>query len=416
MPAASAADDTNATSDYADLLKEIAVLIVDDEPGMRNFLARILGPKCRRIELAATAGEAGDWMTVEAFDLIILDNRLGEARGLDWLARQREKGHTPPVVLISAFADLETAIQALQAGAADLLLKPFRANQLLNAALRSVEQSRLRAENSLLKRQLRRETAGPKPELLIGASPAMAEIRAAVARVAPLPSSVLLTGESGSGKETAARMIHALSDRAEKHFIPIDCAALPEDMVDSDFFGHVEGAFPGAKSRREGLFLQAHGGTLFFDEITELPLATQAKLLRVIEERKIRPLGAERALPVDLRLIFAAAPDLEARVAEGRFRADLYHRIDVLRLRMPPLRDRREDAPELARLFMERLSRRLGAPALPITPEVEAALKAQDWPGNLRELRNLIERALIFGRFPEDFLAAGRAEGGAPHG
>ncbi|WP_018633718.1 sigma-54-dependent transcriptional regulator [Neomegalonema perideroedes] len=389
----------DASSD-AGLLSRSSVLIVDDEAGMRNFLWRILGPRCRRVEQAADLEEAEEWLAVEAFDLIVLDNMLGEARGLDWLARQREKGHTPPVVLISAFGDLEMAIEAMQAGAADLVLKPFRANQILNAALRAVERSRLKAENTLLRREIRR--ASEETARLTGASPAMEEIRAAIAQAAPSPSSALLTGESGTGKEVAARMIHSLSDRADRPFIPVDCAAMPEEMAESELFGHVEGAFPGAKGRREGLFLQAQGGTLFFDEIAEAPLSTQAKLLRVLEERRVRPLGAERAFPVDVRLIFSAKADLEARAAEGLFRADLYHRINVLRLHLPPLRERREDIPELARLFMAQLAQRLNRPALPIPPEVEAALKAQDWPGNLRELRNFIERALILGRLPAD--------------
>ncbi|MDD2867835.1 sigma-54 dependent transcriptional regulator [Neomegalonema sp.] len=398
MPTAASLQD--ASSSDAELLSRISVLIVDDEAGMRNFLWRILGPRCRRVEQASDLEEAEEWLAVEAFDLIVLDNMLGEARGLDWLARQREAGHTPPVVLISAFGDLEMAIEAMQAGAADLVLKPFRANQILNAALRAVERSRLKAEISLLRREIRR--ASEETDRLTGAAPALEEIRAAIARAAPSPSSVLLTGESGTGKEVAARMIHSLSDRAERPFIPVDCAAMPEETADSELFGHVEGAFPGAKGRREGLFLQARGGTLFFDEIAEAPLATQAKLLRVLEERRVRPLGAERAFPVDVRLIFSAKADLETRVAEGLFRADLYHRINVVRLHLPPLRERREDVPELARLFMAQLAQRLNRPALPIPPEVEAALQAQDWPGNLRELRNLVERALILGRFPSD--------------
>lgn len=392
---------------YAARLSQASVLIVDDEPGMRNFMVRILGPQCRRIELAATIGEAGDWLAVEHFDVIVLDNLLGAERGLDWLRQQREKGHVPPVVLISAFADLEIAIEAMQAGAADLILKPFRSNLLLAAVARVLEQSRLRAENRMLRQELRRSTdASLRHDQLIGTSAAIEEIRATVRRVAPLPSSVLLSGESGTGKEVVARMIHDLSDRTEGHFIAVNCASMPEEMVDSELFGHVDGAFPGANGHREGLFLHAQGGTLFFDEIAELPLATQAKLLRVLEDRRIRPLGAERALPVDLRLIFATNTDLEARVAEGRFRADLYYRINILQLRMPPLRARGADVLELARLFLQRQARALGLPEVPLTDDIAAALLAQPWPGNVRELRNLIERTLILGRFPPELSRA----------
>lgn len=392
---------------YGRQLAQVSVLIVDDEPGMRNFMARILGPQCRRIELAATVGEAADWLAVEHFDVVVLDNILGNDRGLDWLRVQREKGFVPPVVLISAFADLETAIQAMQAGAADLILKPFRSNQLLSAVARLVEQSWLRSENQALRQELRRGAdANLRLDRLIGTSPAIEEIRATVDRVAPLPSSVLLTGESGTGKEVVARLIHDLSPRRDRSFIPVNCATMPEEMVDSELFGHVQGAFPGATGHREGLFLHAQGGTLFLDEIAELPLATQAKLLRVIEDRRIRPLGAERELPVDLRLVFATNTDLESRVAQGGFRADLYYRINILQLRMPPLRERGRDVIELAQLFMQRQSRDLGLPQIPIPPEIQSALQAMTWPGNVRELRNLIERVLILGRFPPEILPA----------
>lgn len=413
MPAATTvAASSRPDQAFAARLSRVSVLIVDDEPGMRNFMARILGPQCRRIELAATAGEAGDWLAVDHFDVIVLDNMLGTDRGLDWLVRQRQKGFVPPVVLISAFADLELAIEALQAGAADLILKPFRSNQLLHAVLRSAEQMRLRGENQVLRHQLQRATeSGLKQERLIGTSPAIEAIRTTIARVAPLPSTVLLTGESGTGKEVAARMIHEMSHRAAGPFVPVNCAGIPADLVEAELFGHVEGAFPGAVGHREGLFLNAQGGTLFLDEIAELPLATQARLLRVIEDRRIRPLGAERELPVDLRLIFATNTDLERRVAEERFRADLFYRINILHLHMPPLRERAADVAELARLFMDRLSRQLGQPPLPIDVATAAALAAQAWPGNVRELRNLIERALILGHFPADLLGASAQHG-----
>ncbi len=390
---------------YAARLAQFSVLAVDDEAGMRNFMRRILGPQCRRLELAADTTEASDWLAREQFDVIVLDNMLGGARGLDWLVRQRERGFVPPVVLISAYADLEVAIEALQAGAADLLLKPFRSNQLLNAVLRSGERVRLETENQLLRHQLRANSDHILlRDRLIGRSAAVEEVRATIARVAPLPSSVLLTGQSGTGKEVAARMIHDLSDRAERHFVPVNCAAIPADMVESELFGHLKGAFTGAAGQREGLFLHAQGGTLFLDEIGELPLPTQAKLLRVLEDRRIRPLGAEREIPVDLRLIFATNADLAQEVEAGQFRADLYYRINIVNLHMPPLTARGGDVHDLAALFMEKLSRQLGMPAIPITPEISAALAAYDWPGNVRELRNTIERALILGRFPDDLM------------
>ncbi|RWR05068.1 sigma-54-dependent transcriptional regulator [Paenirhodobacter populi] len=390
-------------SAYGTRLASISVLIVDDEPGMRHFIARILGPQCKRLELAASIAEAEDWLACAQFDVIVLDNILGAERGLDWLARQRGRGFLPPVVLISAFADLETAIEAMQAGAVDMLLKPFRSNQLLNAVARSAEHMRLENENHVLRHKLRSSAESSlTSDRLTGGSAAIEAIRAAIARVAPLPSSVLLTGASGTGKEVAARMIHDLSPRAQHHFVPVNCAAMSAEMVEAELFGHVEGAFAGATNRREGLFLHAQDGTLFLDEVSGLPLSTQAKLLRVIEDHRVRPVGAEREIPVDLRLIFATNTDLEAEVAAGRFRADLFYRINIVHLHMPPLRERGDDVVALAGSFMERLSRQLGMPALDITPRIEAALRRRDWPGNVRELRNLIERALILGTFPPD--------------
>lgn len=377
-------------------LARVSVLLVDDEPGMRNFMARILGPQCRRIELAASVQEATEWLAVEPFDVIVLDNMLGDERGLDWLVTQRTKGIVPPVILISAFADLEIAIEAMQAGVADLILKPFRSNQLLSAVARAAEQARLQSENQLLKHELRRGSEmTPGAQGLIGTSPAIQAIRDTIARVAPLPSSVLLTGPSGSGKEVAARLIHALSDRKESAFVPINSATLSEDHAEAELFGAVDGA-------RKGLFLHAQGGTLFLDEISELPLSIQARLLRVLEDRRIRPMGAERELPVDVRLISATNADPAELVASGRLREDLWHRINILHLHMPPLATRGEDVVELARHFMDVLALRLGMPPVAITPDIAAALMAQRWPGNVRELRNLIERTLILGHFPPD--------------
>lgn len=383
---------------FAAVLARISVLVVDDEPGMCNFMARILGPQCRRIELAGSVQEAAEWLAVETFDVIVLDNILGGERGLDWLATQRRKAILPPVILISAFADLEVAIEAMQAGATDLILKPFRSNQLLTAVVRSAEQARLQSENQLLRHELRRSSdLTPGPTGLTGKSPAISQTRDTIARVAPLPSSVLLTGPSGSGKEVAARLIHAQSDRRENPFVAVNSATLSEDRAEAGLFGEVDAA-------RRGLFLHAQGGTLFLDEISELPLSIQARLLRVLEDRRIRPLGAEREVPVDVRLICATNADPEALVDSGRLRSDFWHRINILHLPMPPLSARATDAVDLAQHFMESLAARLGRPPVAITPEIAEALMAQPWPGNVRELRNLIERTLILGRFPPDLL------------
>ncbi len=382
-------------------LAQAAILIVDDEPGMRNFLSRTIGPHCKKLEEAANADEASKKIDRQHFDVVILDNMMPGKSGVRWLAEQRSIGFFSNAILITAYADLETAIHALQAGAMDFVLKPFRSNQILNAVARCMERAKLHRENSVLRHELHstRESVLLRDKL-IGHSAAIGQVRATIARVAPLPTSVLITGPSGAGKEVAARSLHALSDRAEKPFVPVNCAAIPHEMIESELFGHLKGAFTSAGSAREGLFMHARGGTLFLDEIGELPLLTQSKLLRVIEDRRVRPVGSERESPVDLRFIFATNADLKKDVERGRFRADLFYRLNVIQIHLPPLSERGDDVLELATLFMEKLSLQLGMPPVPIDATARSILSDYDWPGNVRELRNLIERTLILGRFP----------------
>jgi DNA-binding NtrC family response regulator len=385
-------------------LAQASILVVDDEPGMRNFLVRTLGPRCKRIDEAGDAEEASRKLDASYFDVVILDNIMPGRSGVDWLAEQRAIGFFSDAILMTAYADLETAIQALRAGAVDFLLKPFRSNQVLNAVARCLDRVQLQRENYVLRYELR-STADHivLRDRLIGESSAIRRVRQTIARVAPLSTSVLLSGESGTGKEVAARMIHSLSDRADKPFVPVNCAAIPPDMMETEFFGHLEGAFTGAKGKREGLFAHAQGGTLFLDEIGQLPVAMQSKLLRVLEDRRVRPVGSEREMPVDLRFIFATNAELEKEVESNRFRADLFFRINVMRIHLPPLKDREDDVQDLATLFMKKLSQQLGMPQVMISDAVRSALAKYDWPGNVRELRNLIERTLILGAFPDDF-------------
>ncbi|HCL67585.1 MAG TPA: sigma-54-dependent Fis family transcriptional regulator [Rhizobium sp.] len=390
--------------EFGPWLAQASILVVDDEPGMRNFLIRTLAPRCKLIEEAADTEEASRKLDQHHFDVVILDNIMPGKNGVDWLVEQRAIGFFADAILMTAYADLETAIQALRAGAVDFVLKPFRSNQILNAVARCLDRMRLQRENFVLRYELRASSEHILlRDKLIGESVAIRQVRDTIARVAPLPTTVLLTGESGTGKEVAARSLHALSDRAAKPFVPVNCAAIPPDMIETELFGHIKGAFTGAEATREGLFMHAQGGTLFLDEIGEMPLATQSKLLRVIEDRRVRPVGAEREVPVDLRFVFATNADLEKQVEQGRFRADLFYRINVMQLHLPPLRDRDGDALELADLFMNKLSQQLGMPPVAIDVPVRAALLRYAWPGNVRELRNLIERSLILGRFPEDF-------------
>ncbi|WP_454918388.1 sigma-54-dependent transcriptional regulator [Xanthobacter sediminis] len=405
---------TDAT--FSPHLAESAVLVVDDEPGMRNFLTRMLSSRCRHVAEAADVAGAARLLEATPFDLIILDNIMAGRTGLDWLKELRATGFYREVILITAFADLETAIEALRAGAADFVLKPFRSNQILNAIARCLERARLSRENFVLKRELGTlPRAAVGPSTLVGDSLSIRAVRDMVARVAPMPTTVLVTGESGTGKEVTARALHTASPRAQKPFVPVNCAAIAPDIIESELFGHLKGAFTGAASSREGLFFYAQGGTLFLDEVGELPPGLQAKLLRVIEDKKVRPVGAEREVPVDVRLVAATNCDLKEMVASGRFRQDLYYRLNVVNIDLAPLRERAADVAPLARLFMAELSMQLGVPPLELSAAVLRQLARYPWPGNVRELRNVIERALILGDFPRDVVPAEDGDGEEAH-
>ena len=312
-----------------------SILVVDDEQGMLNFLVKTLAPRCHFVMSATSAEEGADWLHGHHADLVILDISLPGKSGVVWLKELREQGFTGEVILITAFADLDTAIEALRAGASDFILKPFRVPQILNAVKHCYERSRLRRENFVLKRAVAPLAMGGPA--LVGDSTAMQQLREAIARVAPVNSTVLLQGESGTGKELVARELHAQGPRAAGPFVPVNCAAVSPELIESELFGHAKGAFTGATRARDGLFHYAQGGTLFLDEIAELPLPIQATLLRAIEDLQIRPVGSEQLMPVNLRIMAATNRRLADEVAAGRFRADLYYRLGHYPLRLPPL-------------------------------------------------------------------------------
>jgi DNA-binding NtrC family response regulator len=372
-----------------------SILIVDDEQGMRNFLVKTLVPRCHFVMNAGSAEEGGEWLQSHHVDLIILDISLPGKSGVAWLKELRDNGYSGEVILITAFADLDTAIEALRAGASDFILKPFRVPQILNAVKKCVERSRLQRENYVLKRRLDASHAGQGS--LVGHSSAMVTLREAVARIAAVPSNVLLQGESGTGKELVARELHALSPRSQGPFVPLNCAAVSPELLERELFGHVQEAFSGARQARNGLFHYAQGGTLFLDEVAELPLRLQATLLRAIDELNIHPVGSEQRVPVNVRIIAATNRNLAQAVAQGGFRADLYYRLKVVDLTLPPLREHREDLPELVTHFLAQLAPTLGLPPIALTPDEQAFLQSYHWPGNCRELRNLLERSLILG-------------------
>ena len=390
--------------DYGPALAGASILVVDDEPGMRNFLVKTLSPRVQRVEQAASPQEATEKLDAAHFDLVILDNVMPRTTGLEWLAEQQRRGFFGDTILITAYADLETAIAALRAGVSDFVLKPFRANQILGAVARTLDRKNLRRDNTLLRRELR---TGLFQGRLLGKSEVMVAVRAMLAKLAPLPTPVLFTGASGTGKELAARHLHQLSDRADKPFVAVNCAAISTERMVQELFGSIEGG----ERLTPGLLLLADGGTLFLDEVAQMPEALQAALLRVLEDQRIRPVGAERELPLNLRFLFATNADLQALVAAGKFRADLYHRINVLTVEMPPLRDRSDDILELAALFTTQFSQSLGMPGLELDEQTLLKLRRYDWPGNVRELRNLAERSVILGGFPEEFAGAGSVTG-----
>ena len=385
----------------ADNWQRRTILVVDDEAGMRSFLSRALEGKVGSVVTADSAEAGAALLEQRHFDLILLDVALPGISGVEWLKALRAGGNPADVILMTAFADMDTAIAALRSGAADFIVKPFRVDQMLNAIRRCFDRTRLARENYLLRRELDKYTIHKH---FIGESEAMKKVMALVARVAPMPSTVLVTGESGTGKEVVARELHRLSGR-QGQFVPLNCGAMAPEIIESELFGHAKGAFTGAAGGRHGLFLYADGGTLFLDEISELPLAMQAKLLRVIEDRRIRPLGTEREIAVDVRIVAACNRNLANEVAAGRFRQDLFYRLDVVSVAIPPLRTRPEDIVPLAEHFSEQLSAQLGLPAVPLSPSLIRVLKGYDWPGNARELRNLVERALILGEYPVELLA-----------
>jgi len=386
-----------------------SVLVVDDEPGIRSFLQRGLGKYFSLVETAENVEHADELRQRCHFDLIIADIRLPGRNGVEWVTQLREQGATTGVIFITAHADLETAVAALRAGAEDFIMKPFRMEQIVTAVKRYLAQKKMQRENFVLRRQVEQLYEGSG---LVGECDLIRGICDVLKRVAPMPSTVLIEGESGTGKELAARAIHQWSGRSGS-FVPINCGGMSAELLESELFGHVKGAFTGARQTREGLFSYAKGGTLFLDEIGEMPLSMQVHLLRVLEEHRIRPVGSNREIPVDVRIIAATNRDLSEEVRQGRFREDLYYRLNVLSVRMPALRERKEDIEVLAHHFMQTISVQLGVESLRLDRHQLSRLRAYHWPGNVRELKNVIERCLLLGSTPERCLS-GLVEGQEP--
>ena len=373
-------------------MSTMRVLVIDDEAGLRHTLELILGDEGCHV-LTAGDGEEGLRIALaEEPDAILCDIRMPRLDGLGFVEQYRANGGDALIIMMSAYGTLETAIEAMRRGAYDYISKPFDADEILLTLRKAEERESLRREVRRLRAQVG-ESAGF--DAVIGRSAGFREVLDVATRVAAYPTTVLITGESGTGKEAVARAIHRASPRAENAFVAINCGAIPENLLESELFGHEKGAFTGAERARDGLFIEAHGGTLFLDEIGELPHALQVKLLRVLQERTVRPVGGARERQVDVRVIAATARDLTEEVTSNRFREDLYYRINVVHLHIPPLRGRRDDILPLADHFLERHAERLGLDPAPLDQEVQALLVRYDWPGNVRELENALERALV---------------------
>jgi len=367
------------------------VLVVDDEPGLRQSLGLLLSDAGYAVSAEQDGRKALDRALAEPFDLVLCDVRMPEMDGLTFLRNYRAKGGTALVIMMSAYGGEDAAIAAMKEGAYDYLPKPFRPDEVVLTLRKADERERLRQEVTGLRAQL---AGGPAERGLVAESGAMRQALALVARVAEHNTTVLITGESGTGKEVIARAIHRASPRATRGFVAINCAAIPENLLESELFGHVRGAFTGASADKAGLFEQADGGTLLLDEIGELPLGLQAKLLRVLQESEIRRVGDQRTRRVDVRVLAATARDLAAEVKAGRFREDVFYRLNVVSIELPPLRERHEDIAPLARHFAARLGKRLARP-LSLSDGALSWLASQPWPGNVRELENAIERAAV---------------------
>ncbi|WP_440997212.1 sigma-54-dependent transcriptional regulator [Arhodomonas sp. SL1] len=364
------------------------VLIIEDEKVIRRSVRRLLTRDGMEVTEAGSLEEAEESADLGRFDIILADLRLPGAEGIEAVRRAPEV----PVIIMTSYASVRSAVAAMREGAVDYIAKPFDSDDLLLTVRRAIKETQMSRQNEALRADV--EAAYPVSGI-VGDSEAMQAVFRRIDKVAPTDTTVLILGESGTGKELVARALHERSPRREAALVAVNCAAIPESLIEAELFGHEKGAFTGADGRRRGLVESADGGTLFLDEVGELPLAAQARLLRVLQEGEIRRVGSDRPSRVDVRLVAATHRDLGAMVRSGDFREDLYFRIQVMEIRLPPLRERSEDLPALARFLLDKACRRLNRPPMRLSDDALEAIRAYHWPGNVRELENAIERAVI---------------------
>lgn len=391
------------------------ILIVEDDREMSRFLSELLTEEGYEVEVVCDGPSAVERYRQKGFDLTITDLMMPRMKGTELVRHLREIDAEALILLITAFGSIENAVESMRAGAFDYLTKPFGTDEILLSIGRALEQRGLRIELQRLRREIQGRYGF---ENILGKSDPMRRIFEIVMHISDAPANVLITGESGTGKELIARAIHYHSGRSRGPFIPINCAAIPENLLESELFGYLQGSFTDARKDRKGLFQEASGGSLFLDEISEIPVNLQAKLLRVIEDKEVRPLGASRGEKVDVRILAASNRDLDQLVGEGRFRQDLFYRLNVVRIQLPPLRERSEDIPILAEHFIQKFSGKTKRRVQGLTEEALAAILNYHWPGNVRELEHTIERAVLLGKselisatdLPPQLLAKDRNE------
>jgi DNA-binding NtrC family response regulator len=368
------------------------ILVVDDDPAIRAAIELLLGDGPYSVTYKSGVTEAVEAIAAEAFDLVITDLRLGSDSGLDVIRRAKDADPGVPAILMTSFSSMDSAISALRLGASDYIIKPFNNEEFVHACERALEERKLRQENAVLRRALKKSL---DRKTLIGEHPKILRLMEMIKRVAPTDANVLIRGESGTGKELVANALHFDSARADGPLVTVNCGAIPSELVESELFGHTKGAYTGAVGANEGLIREANHGTLFLDEIGELPLALQVKFLRVLEDKQIRPVGSREVYRVDVRIVAATNKDLKEAVARGEFREDLYYRLNVIDLHVPPLRERGHDVNLLAAHFVEQYSANIGKRVTGLDADFNDFIRSYDWPGNVRELKNLIERAVI---------------------
>ncbi|HZA13297.1 MAG TPA: sigma-54 dependent transcriptional regulator [Myxococcaceae bacterium] len=371
-----------------------SILVADDEPSIRHVLTLVLADKGYEVRAVADGDEAMRELAARPYDAVVCDVRMPRVDGLELLRRARQEWPELTFVVMSAYGSPESALEAVALGAYDYVPKPFKPEEMVLVLRKAEERLRLVREN---KRLRQRNQGAPSLDRILGDSETIREVRRQIQKLAPVTTTVLISGESGTGKELVARALHELSPRAPMPFVPVNCGAIPAGLIESELFGHARGAFTDARTAKRGLFSEADGGTLFLDEIGELPQAAQVKLLRFLQEGEIRPVGENRAEKVEVRVVAATLRDLHKLVERGEFREDLFYRLNVIAVAVPPLRERREDILLLARAFLDRFNRELNREVLVegFSPEAEALLCSYPWPGNVRELENAIERAVL---------------------